>query len=720
MSQTINTNVMSLNAQRNLMMSQSSLATAMQRLSSGLRVNSAKDDAAGLAISERFTTQIRGFNQAIRNANDGISLSQVGEGALAELTSNLQRIRELAVQAVNATNSDNDRRALNLEVQQRLAEIDRISSQTTFNGLKLLDGSFKSATFQVGPDAGQVINLNLPSSTRLGAIGQIALTESTLALGDGTSGNIAITPASRSFSIPDFAGTGGFVQFDSPTLPASSNFSTALVDPVPGAAIQTINESNLNFDPTANPPGVVGQFDVTIGATTVGITLTGNFTTAAQAATAIQTQLQAVVPAATASIVNGRLEIRSGSVDPVQISNVDGPAALAGFSSTAGLTGDAAGASSAVRFSVDPGDGSPPILVNLNGNYTSEAGIATAIQTQLGAGFTVTWDATESDFRIRNNTPGSAIPTITPLNYLAYQAGWGTTAVTSSEVGEATTSSNAAIFTIDGLNITLDGNYDSFDDMALELQTKMNAAALDEGRDDEFVVLNNAGTLLISRADLNNNDPIGITAANISATNAGFSTSVVGNEGSVGGQLELPAEGFVISIGQRTFDFRGTYGSAQDLATAINRELEGISAEITANGTLKIQSTTEFTVTGDSATRLGFPTGTITPNTGNLLTSNIETTEAANETIVRVDSALAAVSQLRSTFGAIHNRFESVISNLSTAVENLSASRSRIMDADFAQETAALSRAQILQQAGTAMVAQANQVPQGVLRLLQG
>ncbi len=150
MAQIINTNIASLTAQRNLNKSQNSLAVAMQRLSSGLRINSAKDDAAGLAIAERMTAQVRGMNQAIRNSNDGISLSQTAEGAMEEITNNMQRIRELAVQSRNATNSATDRQALDSEVQQRLAEIDRIATQTQFNGTTLLDGSFTSQAFQVG------------------------------------------------------------------------------------------------------------------------------------------------------------------------------------------------------------------------------------------------------------------------------------------------------------------------------------------------------------------------------------------------------------------------------------------------------------------------------------------------------------------------------------------------------------------------------------------
>src|SRR6056297_347450 len=170
--QVINTNVASLNAQRNLSESSGSLATSLQRLSSGLRINSAKDDAAGLAISERMTSQIRGLNQAARNANDGISLAQTAEGALAEVTNNLQRIRELAVQSANATNSTSDRQALQAEVDQLVAEIDRVAQQTNFNDVKLLDGTFSSQLFQVGANAGETISLETIASARSSDLGE--------------------------------------------------------------------------------------------------------------------------------------------------------------------------------------------------------------------------------------------------------------------------------------------------------------------------------------------------------------------------------------------------------------------------------------------------------------------------------------------------------------------------------------------------------------------
>lgn len=171
MPQVINTNVASLNAQRNLNTSQTSLATSLQRLSSGLRINSAKDDAAGLAISERFTAQIRGINVAVRNANDAISLSQTAEGALTEVSNNLQRIRELAVQASNATNSQSDRNALQAEVGQLVSEIQRVSTQTKFNGVTLLDGSFTAQAFQVGANAGETITINSIANVQTSTLG---------------------------------------------------------------------------------------------------------------------------------------------------------------------------------------------------------------------------------------------------------------------------------------------------------------------------------------------------------------------------------------------------------------------------------------------------------------------------------------------------------------------------------------------------------------------
>ena len=173
MPQIVNTNIMSLNAQRNLNSSQNALATSVQRLSSGMRINSAKDDAAGLAISERMSSQVRGLNQAVRNANDGISLAQTAEGALAEVSNNLQRIRELAVQSANATNSASDRAALDAEAQQLVSEIERVANQTAFNGTSLLDGSFANAAFQVGANVNETITVSGIVDANVASLGSV-------------------------------------------------------------------------------------------------------------------------------------------------------------------------------------------------------------------------------------------------------------------------------------------------------------------------------------------------------------------------------------------------------------------------------------------------------------------------------------------------------------------------------------------------------------------
>jgi flagellin len=188
MPQTINTNISSLTAQRNLNVSQSSLATSMQRLSSGLRVNSAKDDAAGLAIAERMNTQVRGLAVAARNANDGISLAQVAEGALGKVGDMLQRMRELAVQSSNATNSTEDRKALQAEVGQLRDEINRIAKTTAFNGAKLLDGSFTASTFQIGANSGEAITVAALTDSSAAGLSKVVYGEE--AITTGTAGEI--------------------------------------------------------------------------------------------------------------------------------------------------------------------------------------------------------------------------------------------------------------------------------------------------------------------------------------------------------------------------------------------------------------------------------------------------------------------------------------------------------------------------------------------------
>lgn len=477
----INTNVMSLNAQRNLTTSGSQLATALQRLSSGLRINSAKDDAAGLAISDRMTTQINGLNQAVRNANDGISLAQTTEGALQEVTNNLQRIRELAVQSANATNSNSDRIALNQEVTQRIQEIERIAAQTSFNGRKVLDGTFGGATFQVGANVGETISLSLTSSVRATAIGQVAT-------------------------------------------------STGSVD------LSTVFASGAS---------------------------------AAQAAV-----------------------YTSGAITPADY------------------------ATTPVTFTVTaPGGSAQTVTLNTDLSAGTVTDVATAIDADLDASITVS---------------------------------------------------------VSGSNIVL------------------TAATPGAGS----ITLNGAGTTFLG----------GSGAAGAAANPGTPAAATIG--------------AFNIQVGTATaVNVAGNYANAQAFADAINTQVAGVYASIDSTNHLVLSSGEALTLSGAGIATTGNATAALA---GSLNAQNVLTAAAANSAMLSVDAALTSVSTLRSTLGAIQNRFQSTINSLQAVAENLSASRSRILDTDFAAETAALTRAQILQQAGTAMVAQANSAPQNVLSLLRG
>jgi len=269
MAQVINTNTMSLNAQRNLSTSGTNLATTIQRLSSGLRINSAKDDAAGLAISERFSTQIRGANQAARNANDGISLAQTAEGALGEIGNNLQRMRELAVQSRSATNSASDRQALNAEVQLLKQEIQRVAEQTNFNGTNLLDGSFTNQAFQIGADQGQTINISQIANANISKLGnwttasQAATATGVVPVGGATAGTPNATAAT--VAVADFDAPSGTFAYASSTLTVNGTDVTV-------AAASGTDEATARVDLLAKTAAAING-NATLAA--AGITMDG-------------------------------------------------------------------------------------------------------------------------------------------------------------------------------------------------------------------------------------------------------------------------------------------------------------------------------------------------------------------------------------------------------------------------------------------------------------
>jgi flagellin len=310
---TINTNVQSLNAQRNLAASQSSLSTSMQRLSSGLRINSAKDDAAGLAISERMSAQVRGLNVAARNANDGISLAQTAEGSLGKVGDMVQRIRELAVQSANATNTATDRASLQSEVAELTAEIQRVATQHSFNNTKLLDGSFTSQNFQVGANVGEVISLTSLANVQLASLGQLQANDTyTQTLGaaaatvfaNGMSmsiNGVTVSSAGGAADAPS-AVTAFKAAFDAAKLVNTNNatLNTGLANvTMTAAGAITSTDQNLTLSAFTNISGPAAG--TTAGAVTAGATTTGivglNISTtqgATRAITAMDTALSAI------------------------------------------------------------------------------------------------------------------------------------------------------------------------------------------------------------------------------------------------------------------------------------------------------------------------------------------------------------------------------------------------------------------------------------------
>jgi len=502
MPQVIATNLASLTSQRNLNSSQASLSTALQRLSSGLRINSARDDAAGLAISQRLTAQINGLNQAVRNANDGISLAQTAEGALQESGNILQRIRELSIQSANDSNSATDRRALQAEVSQLTSELNRIANTTTFNGKKILDGSFAGQKFQVGADANQTIDVTV-GDARATALGNYSYSSSNAVAANG----IEVATAAA----------GAL---------AANNFNTQAI---------TIQGS--------------------LGQTTI---------------------LAATLP--------------------------DGSSART-------------------------------VAAEVN-NVSGSTGVTASARTTATLG-------------------------------------------TASAAGTFT-------FKLYGQNTT-----------GVDIQA----------------TISNTSDLTALRDAIN--AQTGLTG--ITATGTGASVTLVQAEG-----YDI-AVADVLGTGSATLNLTGNEGAAATLGAATTTDSSTVGGEVTFNS--ENAFTVSSSVTGAAgglfggAAAAGAGASGVLSSVGSV---SIATQSGANAAISVVESALQKLSSIRAELGAVQNRFGSTISNLSTTAENLEAARSRVRDADFAAETAALTRGQILQQAGTAILAQANALPNGVLALLRG
>ena len=611
MTSIINTNLNSITAQRELGLSQTQQSTAMARLSSGLRINSAKDDAAGLAISERFTAQIRGVNQAGRNANDGISLAQTAEGDLAQISNNLQRIRELAVQSANATNSASDRVSLNNEATTLVVENDRIASTSSFNGIKLLDGTFTAQNFQVGANgtSNDVVAVSSISSARSNSLG-VGASSSYSTVTNGGNLNKAVGLASGQLSLNGVAVGASQTDGVSSSYALSSGMALA-------AAINAISgNSNVN---------------ATVSSTTVaGASVTTSFTTA----------------------------LTAGAVT---INGVD----IGALSATTTAVGRGAQVAAAINLK------------------TSQTGVTAVASTTTGA---VSLSAADGRNIIVAGTTGATASVGLGAGGTTYgnlTAGGGIT------LAAATTSNAAGTIFINGVDVGAISAGTSIADKGDKIAAAINAQTARTG----VTATNTAGAISLTGGVYNNSATDNTLTGSGAVTLTGLAAA-----GGTALTVAVPATGLQ-AVSRSIVTLSSSSANGINLATNDTGALAGGVANFTG-------LTTAFTA------------ATTTAGAG-VSALDLTSASGAQAALATVDSAITTVNSTRAALGAYQARFTSVVASLAITGENLTASRSRVQDADFAAETANLSRSQILQQAGTAMVAQANQLPQGVLALLR-
>jgi flagellin len=716
MPQVINTNISSLNAQRNLNTSQSALATSLQRLSSGLRINSAKDDAAGLAISDRMTSQIRGLNQAARNANDGVSLAQTAEGGLAEVGSNLQRIRELAVQSANATNTSSDRASLNAEVVQLMAEIQRVATTSQFNGQNILDGTFTAAQFQVGANANQTITASTGNAQ-------------TSALGSYQVAATAVTGTALA--------AGGLYINDSAVGAAAGNaeaIATAInavgnATGVTASAATSVTGSNALHKSIAISSGDLVINDINIGA------IGGASTVAAQGssiATAINLKTAQTGVSAIANATTGALTLSSSTGKNIAVtsgtalgaSRVEAATGLEVTTSTAAVnTATFAGTVgvSTLTFTTTSGEADNFVLQGVT--FAFNGGVAGKVDaTHYNVG-----DATQNaagDALLLRASMALAL-TNTDIKDVTIGAAAGAPVVITSTVGTSSTTrtnvtgtgvANLASSTLNvgaagpaiGATISVGGQTFEFMTPGTTVTTAGNIA----------VQLGATGTATATN--------FATVLATQNAANLNYVTGSRGTNDVTLTSNKLGTEG-LLEVNNNNATNNGTAGDITgiDFGTATGTVTDSAvgSTQSTSYGTLALNSAGTFSINGSQGTAAGLAAAGL--GSGNVTltaisTVDISTVAGANTAISLIDGALSQVATVRGSMGALQNRFSSVVSSLTASSENLAAARSRIQDADFAAETATLTRNQILQQAGIAMLAQANALPNQVLTLLRG
>ena len=689
MSMVINTNVGSISAQRHINTAVREQSEAMERLSSGKRINSARDDAAGLGISNRMTSQIRGLDQAVRNANDGISLIQTAEGALDQTTNILQRMRELSIQSANGTYNDSENRAsLDAEFQQLLMEVDRIAETTKFNGQTLLDGKMEDVALQIGADSNQTVEFGIQDM-------------STKSLGMGSTSSdvigapIDFTANSTSIGFNDVSINGQSIVKpggdEITTATSQDELITAINENVNGVTATLVAINEIAIDGDGN---ISADEEISITATMADGTTQTYTIRDASTKEEIATKL--------ADASNGTLSV-SVSDDNKLIISAEGVSSLSFADITGAISSTAPTASARLSLEADNGD---PITI--------ERGTTGSYNDVLALGF------------LESTTPG----TVEGAGITASSTVWGTGDVSINGViinEESIAGTAGSLLTkVDAINAASDDTGVRAEAFVTVELTGINLTA---GTSTEKLSINGiltsggSGTLAEIVDEINAK----VSDTGITAILSGETIQLEGNTASLTIGYGEANTGSITYSAASIKTIQGTSGAAAGFSAG-SSTFPGTATSEQIFGGLKLTSETGNPIsidisTGASGEEHGLISGNVTGSGiyGSSLNGlSVDTASNSQKSIDIIDRAITTVNAQRGELGAINNRLEYSIDNLASISQQTSAARSRIVDADFAMESAALSRAQVLQQAGTAMLSQANASPQQVMQLLQG
>lgn len=791
----INSNIQSLNSQRQLDKSGMAQSEAMERLSSGKRINSAADDAAGLAIANRLTSQVRGLDRAISNAADGVSLIQTAEGALDESTNILQRMRELSIQSANGIYNDGDRATLDAEVQQLVEELDRIAETTSFNGQNILDGTLGETKLQVGSEANQTISFSIDamdadtlglgstssdlSGDRIttGANGDIAdggvqingqglaaitnlqggaATDTTLqdVLDDINQNVDGVTAEGFNVVQGETVGSGVLDADDFLRITAGSADGSAAVNydfTEPTSSLEELaaainSKTGGTIDASIDDAGKLVLSNTTGGDITVALDGDGGGTfTAADTDTA--TILGIADAGANGETFAGQISLKSDDGSAISITKgatgTDANLAVLGFRETSGA-GEVLG-SSLASAAQDDALAAGDLLINGVdiGAVSSVGGIGgkidaiNAVSDQTGV--TASIEATDS-YTINTNGGVEIVAT-------TFGAGVAGENLILNGVSVAIASSTASAADVAlAINAATSSHgvtafVDDDDEMHIFSSSNITIADTGSGRvDDIFGANATSGSSHAVSAPASGS--VSINNVEVTITDADDIDQVVTDinavQGDTGVRASVDENGELQLLGSSAINISlGTSGDSMKVAQALaltplltdtGGVADVLDETVTLSPRIKLDSANDQPISlevkdADVTTATGFVdqnTDLSSTVTGSALSNiSIGTQAGANDAIDAIDNALETISNTRSELGAVNNRLDFTMSNLANISEKTAASRSRIEDADFAAETANLSRAQVLQQAAQAMLAQANAAPQQVLSLLR-